>query len=597
MTIIGISQILFFLIVLAYLTKPVGLYIYNVVEQKTLLIDKLISPVEKFIYKFINIDPGLGMDWVEYTKSVLGFSLVSCLVTFIILMGQGFLPLNPEHFSVNNLSPAYATSMTPDLAFNTAISFTTNTNWQAYAGETTLSYLSQMIGLTLHNFASAATGIAVAIAFIRGIAANHGKSLGNFWQDLIRIHLYILIPGSIIIALILVSQGVIQNIKPYLSLLTLENKTQIIPFGLVASQEAIKNFGTNGGGFFNANSAHPFENPTPLSNLVEMLSIFIIPAGLTYTFGKMVKDSRQGIVLFVVMAIMFLAGTIITYNAEAAGNPIFKRFNIDCSTVKLGDLGGNMEGKETRFGLANSSLFAVVTTDTSCGAVNCMHDSLTPIAGLITLLNMELGEVIFGGVGSGLYGIVVFAILTVFIAGLMVGRTPEYLGKKIEKKEIKMAMLFILVAAFSILISSAIICVANLPAGNFFNPQGALTNNLNNNGPHGFSELLYATSSCTGNNGSAFAGLSANTPFYNLLLGLAMFFGRFFMLIPVLAMAGSLAKKKVVPVSEGTFPTHSYLFVVLLISVIIIVGALTFFPALCLGPIIEFLLMHKGQLF
>ena len=596
MTFLGICQIFFFISLILLIAQPLGLYIYNVLEGNNTLFSGILRPCEMLIYRLANIDFCEEMNWLKYTQCVIAFSLVSMLLTYLLLIFQNLLPLNPMHFGLSD-APAYATKMTPDLAFNTAISFTTNTNWQSYAGETTMTYLSQMLALAFHNFVSSATGIAVAIAVIRGFIANRVGTIGNFWTDLTRITIYILLPICIPLALLLVSQGVVQNLNPYLTFTTLDNHNQTLSFGLVASQEAIKNLGTNGGGFFNANSAHPFENPTPLTNLLEMLSIFIIPAALTYTFGKMVKDTRQGVALLTVMTIIFLIGTLVTYHFEAKGNPNFKPYNINYATNQLGDSGGNMEGKELRFGIANSSLFAVVTTDTSCGAVNCLHDCLTPMGGLITLLNIELGEVVFGGTGSGLYGIIVFAVLSVFIAGLMVGRTPEYLGKKIEKKEVKMAMLFILIAAFSILVFTAIASVINFPKDSFWNSFGSGTNNLNNVGPHGFSELLYAFSSCTGNNGSAFAGLSANTPFYNILLGIAMFLGRFFMIIPVLAMAGSLSEKKLVPASIGTFPTYSYLFVILLISVILIVGALTFFPALCLGPIIEEFLMRQGKLF
>jgi K+-transporting ATPase ATPase A chain len=494
-------------------------------------------------------------------------------------------------------APNWATAMSPDLAFNTAVSFVTNTNWQAYAGESTCSYFSQMVALAFQNFVSSASGICVAIALVRGFARSEAQGIGNFWRDLTRSTLYILLPMSFVIALILASQGVIQNFDKYTEITTMEGAKQLIAQGPVASQEAIKMLGTNGGGFFNANSAHPFENPTPLSNLIEMLAIFIIPSGLTYTFGYLVKDVRQGFAILAVMVILFISGTCTIYHFECAGNPMVHALNINDSTDTLGDLGGNMEGKEVRFGLAESSLFACVTTDASCGAVNCMHDSLTPIAGLVTLLNIKLGEIVFGGVGAGLYGMLIFAILTVFIAGLMVGRSPEYLGKKIEKKEVKMAMLFVLTAAFSILMFTALAVVLHLPTGDWLNAAGDPSNNINNNGPHAFTEIIYAYASGTGNNGSAFAGLNANTCFWNITLAIAMLLGRFFMIVPVLALAGSLAKRKYVPPTSGSFPTTGPIFIILLTSVIIIVGALTFFPALTLGPIAEHYLMHSGRLF
>ncbi len=567
-----------------------------VFESKKTVFDRILTPVEQLIYKICDIDPGKQMRWSEYALAIIGFSLVSMLFTYALLRRQGFLPLNPMGFSTAH-APAYATAMTDDLAFNTAASFTTNTNWQAYAGESTMSYLSQMLALATHNWFSAAVGIVAAVAVIRGFARHNAESIGNFWQDLVRTHLHILLPLCLVYALFLVSQGVVQNFAPYTIAATVEGAKQTIAQGPVASQEAIKMLGTNGGGIFNANSAHPFENPTPLTNLIEMLSIFLIPAGLTYTFGKMVKDTRQGWVLLATMFILFICGTAVCYGFEAAGNPNIAAQHVETQASTLGDLGGNMEGKEVRFGLAQSCLFATVTTDASCGAVNCMHDSFTPLGGLIPLLNIQLGEIVFGGVGSGLYGILVYAILTVFIAGLMVGRTPEYLGKKIEKKEVKLAMLFVLAGAFSILTMTAAASVADLPVKSYMNAPGPTYNNVANAGAHGFSEILYAFSSGTGNNGSAFAGINANTPYYNITLALAMIIGRFFMMIPIVALAGSLANKKYVPPSVGTFPTHGWLFIVLLISIILIVGALTFFPALTLGPIVEHFLMHGGRLF
>ena len=576
--------------------KPLGIYIDDVLEGRPTLLNTILAPVERFTYKLIGVTPKDDMSWPRYAGAVLGFSLASMLFTYAVLRLQGMLPLNPMGFS-GGMPPAYATSMTPDLAFNTSMSFTTNTNWQAYSGEATLSYLSQMVGLAMHNWVSAACGIAVAAAMIRGFARRNATGIGNFWADMTRTVLYILLPLCFVSSMALVFEGVPQNFDAYTNVTTVESGKQVIPQGPIASQESIKMLGTNGGGFLNANSAHPFENPTPLSNLIEMLSIFLIPGALTYTFGRAVGDVRQGWSLLAAMILVWLAGVFITYSAEAAGNPNMAKFGIQSASTRLADSSGNMEGKEIRFGIANSALFAVVTTDASCGAVNAMHDSFTPIGGLVPMLNIQLGEVIFGGVGAGLYGILVYAVQTVFIAGLMVGRTPEYVGKKIEKKEVKMAMLFVLAAACSILIFSALASICDLPQNSFLNPPGALSNNVNNGGPHGFSEILYAMSSGTGNNGSAFAGISVNTPAYNSILALAMFIGRFLMIVPVLAMAGSLAKKKFVPSTSGTFPTHGLLFVGLLIAVIIIVGALTFFPALTLGPIVEHFLMQSGRLF
>lgn len=596
MTLVGCEQIALFSIILLLLTKPMGVYIAAVMEFGPTLLDPMLSPLERVTYRALGVRPSEDMDWKQYAFALLAFSLVSALFTYAVLRLQGILPLNPMGFSTN-LAPSYATSMTPDLAFNTAMSFTTNTNWQNYSGESTLSYLSQMLGLAFHNWVSAAVGMAACMALIRGFARHSAATVGNFWRDLVRCILFILFPICLLYALLLVWQGVIQNFAPYVVATTLEGTKQILPQGPVASQEAIKMLGINGGGFFNANSAHPFENPTPLSNLLQMLSIFILPAGLTYTFGKAVKDTRQGWALLAAMYVLFLAGTLVCYHFEAIGNPNISAQGVEASTKVLGDLGGNMEGKEVRFGLANSALFATVTTDASCGAVNAMHDSFTPVGGLVPLLNIQLGEIVFGGVGSGLYGMLVFAILTVFIAGLMVGRTPEYVGKKIEQKDVKMAMLFVLAGSFSILIFTALGSVLELPAKDWINPPGSSYSNVNNAGPHGFSEILYAYSSATGNNGSAFAGLTGNTPFYNVTLGLAMLIGRFLMMIPALCLAGNLVQKKYVPPTSGTFPTHSWLFVVLLISVILIVGALTFFPALTLGPIVEHFLMHSQRFF
>jgi K+-transporting ATPase ATPase A chain len=570
----GILQIaLFFLVVLA-LSKPMGAYMAKVFAGERTWLHPVLRPLEKGIYRLCGIDETHEQRWTAYAGGVLVFSLVSLLLTYLIMRVQQWLPWNPQGLA----------NVEQFLSFNTAASFTTNTNWQSYPPETTMSYFTEMMALATHNFFSAAVGIAVAIAFVRGFARHSSKTLGNFWVDFTRSTLYVLLPISIVFALALCSQGVIQNFSAYTKATTLEGAVQTIPQGPIASQEAIKMLGTNGGGFTNANSAHPFENPTPFSNFLEMLSIFLIPAGLTYTFGKMVKDTRQGWAIFAAMSILFLAGVAVAYSSEQAGNPNLARLGIETQATAA-QPGGNMEGKEVRFGIADSALFTVVTTDASCGAVNNMHDSLTPLAGLVPLINIELGEIIFGGVGSGLYGMLLFAVLAVFIAGLMVGRTPEYLGKKIEQKEVKMMMLAVMVLAFTILGFAA--ASSNL---------GTVGKSLGNNGPHGLSEVLYAFTSSVGNNGSAFGGLNANTPYLNTTLGLAMLFGRFLMLIPLLAAAGSLAAKKQVPLSAGTFPTHGPLFVGLLVGVVVIVGALTFFPALSLGPVVEHFLMWQGRL-
>lgn len=596
MTLIGWAQIICFSIIILIVAKPLGIYMVKVMEEGGTFLEPVLGPLEKIIYKLSSVDPEAEMHWTVYTFALLAFSLVGAVMTYVLLRCQGYLPLNPMGFSTA-AAPAYATTMTPDLAFNTSMSFTSNTNWQNYGGENTLSYLSQMLALAYHNWTSGAVGMAACFALMRGFARHSAKTVGNFWKDLVRSLLYVFFPVLFVYTLLLVWQGVIQNFAPYVVATTLEGAKQIIPQGPVASQEAVKLLGINGGGFFNANSAHPYENPTPLSNMLEMLSIFLLPAGLTYSFGKMVKDTRQGWALLAAMYALFLAGVLTCYYFEAAGNPNISAQNVETSTAVLGDLGGNMEGKEVRHGLAGSSLFATVTTDASCGAVNGMHDSYTPLGGMILLLNIQLGEIVFGGVGSGLYGMLIFAVLTVFIAGLMVGRTPEYVGKKIEQKDVKMAMLFVLAGCFSILVFTAFGSVIELPAKSAVNAAGSTYNNVGNGGPHGFSEILYCYSSSTGNNGSAFAGLTTNTPFYNVTGGYAMLIGRFMMMIPVLAMAGALVQKKYVPPSSGTFPTHSWLFVSLLVSVILIVGALTFFPALTLGPIVEHFLMLKGRLF
>jgi K+-transporting ATPase ATPase A chain len=586
MTANGLLQITIYFLVLLALAKPLGLYMTKVMQGERTFMHRILRPLEAGIYKLCGIDEHAEQHWTSYAGGILLFSVATLLVTYLIQRIQQWLPWNPA--GLGNISP--------DSSFNTAMSFTTNTNWQSYVPETTMSYLSQMAGLATHNFFSAAVGLAAGVAVIRGFARHSVKTLGNFWVDMVRSLLYVLLPLSIIGALFLVSQGSIQNFRPYEKVATLEGATQTIAQGPTASQEVIKMLGINGGGFFNANSAHPYENPTPLSNMVQMWLIFIIPAGLTYTFGKMVRDTRQGWAIFAVMSILFLAGVFVTYPAEQAGNPNLAKLGIQTQATAT-QPGGNYEGKEVRFGIPGSTLFAVITTDASCGAVNSTHDSYTPLGGMIPLLNIQLGEIIFGGVGSGLYGMLLFAVLAVFIAGLMVGRTPEYLCKKIEQKEVKMAMLAVLVAALSILGFSAWGSVAHFPKDGYINPPGATTANLSNNGPHGFSEVLYAYSSGTGNNGSAFGGLSANTPFFNTTIGLAMFAGRFLMMIPLLGMAGSLAQKKAVPVSSGTFPTHGPLFVVLLVGVVLIVGALTYFPALSLGPIVEHYLMQSGKLF
>lgn len=566
MTAIGWAQALvFFLIVLA-LTKPLGLYMARVFEGERTWLSPVLVPLEKLIYRLCGVREGEEMTWYAYALSMLAFSLIGLGYLYVLLRTQKWLPFNPAHID----------NMTPDLAWNTAVSFTTNTNWQFYSGETAMSYLSQMAGLAWHNFVSAAVGIALAVAVVRGLVRTNVKTLGNFWVDLTRCSLYVLLPISIVVGLFLVSQGVPQNFHAYQSVKSVEGFAQTITNGPMASQEVIKELGTNGGGFVNANSASPNENPTPLSDFVELLLIFSLGAGLTYMYGKMVKDTRQGWAIFTAMAILFLVGFTVAYWAEAAGNPIVHQ---------LGVAGGNMEGKECRFGVPASALFATVTTDTSCGAVNSMHDSFTALGGLIPLVDMQLGEIVFGGVGSGLYGMIVFVVLTVFIAGLMVGRTPEYLGKKVERREVQFAILAALVTPVLCLVPTAIAAV--LPAG---------LATLNNGGPHGFSEILYAFTSTNANNGSAFAGLGPNL-FYNLLTGVNMMFGRFAVAVPALALAGAFAGKKSVPEGSGTFTTHSGIFVALLIGVIVIVGALTFLPADSLGPIVEHLLMLQGKTF
>jgi potassium-transporting ATPase potassium-binding subunit len=582
MTPAGIVQILFFFGLVLLLTKPVGLLMARVFQGERTFLHPVLRPLETLVYRFCGVRENQEQRWTQYACSVLAFSFFAFLFTYALIRMQGLLPLNPQGFG--------ASQVAPDQAFNTAISFMTNTNWQWYSGESTVSYFVQMVAFAVQNFASAAAGIAVAIALVRGFARHEIDRIGHFWVDLTRATVYILLPLSILAALVMVSRGSIQNFHPYTVVKTVEGATQTIAQGPVASQEAIKMLGTNGGGFFNANSAHPFENPTPFTNLVQLVLIFVIGSGLTYTFGYMVKDTRQGWALFWAMAVMFLVGVFVAYAAEQAGNPMFTRAGVESASTAL-QSGGNMEGKETRFGIAASALFATVTTDASCGAINSWHDSFTPLGGLVPLFNMQTDEVIFGGVGSGLYGMLLYAIVGVFIAGLMVGRTPEYIGKKIQQKEVKMALFAILATAFFVLVFSGATAVIPFAKGSYWNPSGRATANLGNAGAHGLSEILYAYTSQTENNGSAFAGISVPTPWYDLTGGLCMLFGRFLFIIPALAIAGSLANKKGVPTSAGTLPTHGPLFVGLLVATVIVVGALTFFPALSLGPIVEHFLM------
>jgi len=595
MTPIGILNVLVYFVLILLFTKPLGVFMARLFAGERTFLHPLLRPVEKLTYRLCRIRETSEQRWTQYAASLIAFSLMSFIFAYVIQRLQGFLPLNLMHFGTAK-APTGATPVTADLAFNTAVSFVTNTNWQNYGGETTLSYFVQMTALTVQNFVSAAAGVAVSIALIRGFARKQANAIGNFWVDLVRATLYIFLPLSLLGALFLCSQGVIQNFKHYTTVKTLEGAAQTIAQGPVASQEAIKMVGTNGGGFFNTNSSHPFENPSPLTNFVQILMIFAIPAGLTYTFGRMVGDKRQGWALFAAMSVLFLAGVLVCYPAEQAGNPILAKLGLATKASNL-QPGGNMEGKEVRFGIATSALFAVITTDASCGAVNSMHDSYTPLGGLVPLFNIQLGEVVFGGVGAGIKGMLLFAILAVFIAGLMVGRTPEYIGKKIEQKEVKMAMLALIIMAANILVFTGISTVAKFKQNGYWNPPGAATANVNNNGPHGFSEILYAYTSTNGNNGSAFAGINGNTPWYNLTLGLATLIGRFLFIIPMLAVAGSLAAKRKIPETSGTLPTHGALFVGLLIGTVIIVGALTYFPALSLGPIVEHFLMQQGKLF
>ncbi len=575
MTALQIVQILVFLGIVIALTPILGRYMARVFSGQKTLLDPVLAPIERGIYRVCRIDASKDQGWIEWTVVMLIVNAASLVILYAMQRLQKFLPFNPNGFG----------AVTPDSSWNTAVSFTTNTNWQGYSGESTMSHFTQMAGLALHNFLSAATGIAIAVAVIRGVAREKAKGIGNFWSDCTRAILWVLLPFSFLAALFFVSRGVVQNFQADVVVKTVEGAEQKIAQGPVASQEAIKELGTNGGGFFNANSAHPYENPTPGTNFLQVVLIFAIGAGLTNTLGRMTGSVRHGWAVFAAMAVLFLAGVAIATVFEQRGNPIHQAAGVAASPSEGGS-GGNMEGKEVRFGIGDSALFATVTTDASCGAVNSMHDSYTPIGGLVPLANIASGEIIFGGVGAGLYGMFLFIVLSVFIAGLMVGRTPEYLGKKIESHEVKLAMLSVLVLTLCILGFTA--AAAVLPAG--------LTGRANM-GPHGFSEILYAYTSATGNNGSAFAGLSANTLFYNSTLGLAMFFGRYFMLIPILAIAGALAAKKRVPESAGTFPVTGPTFAVLLVGVILIVGALTFFPAFALGPIVEQFLMKAGTLF
>jgi potassium-transporting ATPase potassium-binding subunit len=571
MTVNGWAQIAFFAALVLALAKPLGVYMERVYAGRV----RWLGPVERAFYRVCSVDPEEDQHWTAYAVSVLVFSAVSMLATYAALRLQHVLPLNPQRLA----------AVPGRQAFETAASFTTNTNWQSYSGEAAMSYLSQMTQLAFHNFASAAVGMAVAVAVARGMARHGAGRLGNFWADLVRGTLYVLLPLSIVLALAMVQQGVIQSFAPYHTVTTVEGARQTLALGPVASQEAIKQIGTNGGGFFNANAAHPYENPTPFTNLLSLLAIFAIPSALTYTYGRIVGRQRHGWAIWAAMFTFFAVGTTVTYAAEARGNPLHAARGVD---VHASDTqpGGNMEGKETRFGIANSALYAVVTTDASAGAVNAMHDSFTPLGGLVPMVNMQLGEVVFGGVGAGLYGVLVFVVLTVFVAGLMVGRTPEYLGKKIGSREVRMVMLYVLAFPLVALVFSAIAAVA--PAG---------LKGLNNAGPHGLSEILYAFTSTTANNGSAFAGLTGSSYFYNTLFGAATLFGRFALIVPVLALAGFMAERRIAPETAGTFPVTTPMFVGLLVGVIGIVGALTFFPALALGPVVEHLLMNAGRLF
>ena len=614
MTANGWLQIFVYIAIVIALVKPVGIFMTHVFNGERTFLHPVLRPVERLLYRLTFVDEKREMHWTEYAVAMLLFSVVSLVLLYLIQRLQGYLPFNPQKLPGVD-SRFGGTGGFVASAFNTAASFTTNTNWQSYVPEVTMSYLTQMAGLAYHNFASAATGIVLAIAFIRGIARREMQTIGNYWVDFVRCNLYVLLPVCVLGSLLLVSQGVVQNLRPYDTARLLESQTievdkkdssgsvltntdgsnqkeskliteQTIAQGPVASQEFIKELGTNGGGFYNVNSAHPFENPTPFTNFIELLAIFAIGGGLTYTLGRMTGSQKHGWAVLAAMVVVFFAGVIPAYWSEARGNPILSKLGADQS-ITTTQSGGNMEGKEVRFGLANSALFATATTDASCGAVNSMHDSYTPLGGMVPLVNIMLGEIIFGGVGSGLYGMLIFVILSVFIAGLMVGRTPEYLGKKIESYDVKMSMLYVLIFPLVILVFTAISVLS----------PGFGTSQLNNAGPHGLSEILYAFTSATGNNGSAFAGISANTYWYNTTIGMAMLIGRFLMIVPMLAVTGNLARKKLVPPSLGTFPVTTPLFTVLLVSVIVVVGALTFFPVLSLGPIVEHFLMHAGTTF
>ena len=574
MTAATLTLIVVLLGVLLLCIKPFGIYIANVMEGKPIWALRIGAPVERFFYRASGVDAAAEMGWKRYAVALLLFNALGALVVYLLQRLQLWLPLNPQHFA----------NVSPDSSFNTAVSFITNTNWQGYSGESTMSYLTQMAGLAVQNFLSAATGIVVAIALIRGLARHSSKSIGNFWVDLTRCTLYVLVPISAVLALVLVSQGAIQNFDPYKDVTTIEAaQTQTLPMGPIASQESIKELGTNGGGFVNANSAHPYENPTPFTNFLEILAILIVPASLTYTFGRMVGDTRQGWAVFAAMLILFVSLLGVAEYNEQRGNPQFTALGAD-QTASATQSGGNMEGKEARFGIGASALFATATTGTSCGAVNSMHDSFTPLGGFVPLFNMQLGEVVFGGVGTGLYSMLIFAIIGVFIAGLMIGSTPEYLGKKIESFEMKMSSVAILVMPFIVLVGTSIAVMVDPGKAAIANP-----------GAHGFSEILYAFTSASNNNGSAFAGVSVNTPFYNTALGLCMWLGRYWPIVAVLAVAGSLAAKKRIPVTAGTMPTHGPLFVTLLIGTVLLVGALTFVPALALGPVVEHLMLWPAH--
>jgi K+-transporting ATPase ATPase A chain len=595
MTWIGIAQIVVFFLILLAITKPLGTYMYKVFAGERTFLHPILHPLERLIYRLGGVREDEEQGWLQYAASTISLSLFSFIFVYLLQRWQGHLPFNPAHLGTGS-APQSATPMTPDLAFNTAVSFMTNTNWQSYVPETTVSYFVQMAALAVQNFVSAAAGMAVAVALIRGFSRHTAKTIGNFWVDVTRWTLYILLPICVLATLFFVWQGSIQNFKPYQTIQTLEGSSQVIAQGPLASQLAIKMLGTNGGGFFNANSAHPYENPTPLSNMLQMILIFCVGAGFTYMFGKMVRDTRQGWAIFGAMAVMFVVGVFVCYWAEQRGNPVLAAAGVE-HTYTGSQPGGNMEGKEVRFGIAQSTLFATVTTDASCGAVNGMHDSFTPLGGLVPLFNIQTDEVIFGGVGAGLYSMLIYAVIAVFIGGLMVGRTPEYVGKKIEQKEVKMAIIAVLSTAVVILGFTALSSVASFAKNGYWNAPGPAAANTNNNVAHGFSEILYAYSSGAGNNGSAFAGINANTPWYNLTLSLDMLVGRFLFIIPALAIAGSLATKKLIPTTSGTLPTNGTLFVVLLVGTVVIVGALTYFPALSLGPIVEHFQMLNGKLF